>query len=315
MNPIETYLPNSTTPALDLRLLREHAGGNEGMLSQYIARRNTGEPVAQIIGSKGFWTLDLHVSADVLTPRPDSETILDALLQLRPNKEAALRILDLGTGSGCLILAALSEYKNATGDAVDVSEAALLVAMRNAERLELRVESRESSKNIIARSECDVAIQMPVQVEENMPSPLKHQAVGVSASPAGGRGSKNSRVEFFCGSWCDALPDEKMYDVILTNPPYIPTHEIDTLDKTVKHFEPHLALDGGKDGLDCYRMLAKQIHLRMVNGAIALIEVGQGQAHEVAAIMKQSGLAVIMIKNDLAGIARVVVCEKPALIT
>lgn len=303
-NDADKRLPHSTTPALDLRLLREYAAGDEAAFERYVARRAAGEPVAQIIGSKGFWTLELEVSRDVLTPRPDSETILDALLQLRPNKDSALRILDLGTGSGCLILAALSEYKNATGDAVDVSEAALAVAMRNAERLESRIESRESSNNVIARSECDVAIQMPVQMEED---------AGLLRYARNDR--EKNRLEFYHGSWCDALPEGRKYDVILTNPPYIPTDEIEMLDEGVKYFEPHLALDGGKDGFTCYRMLAKQIHMRMVEKGIALIEVGAGQAHEVAAIMKQSGMTVLNIKNDLAGIARVVVCEKPAVTT
>lgn len=255
-------LKNSSTPALDVRVLREHAK-DEAELAAWVARRALGEPVAQIVGSKGFWTLELEVTRDVLTPRPDTETILDTLLKMRPDKDSALRILDLGTGSGCLILSALSEYPNAVGDAVDVSEAALAVARRNAQKMGCW--------------------------EEN-------------------NGAKN-RVEFFSGSWCEALPRARMYDVIVTNPPYIPTCEIETLDVDVKCFEPMLALDGGVDGLDCYRTLAKQMQMRMVEGAIALIEVGAGQSGDVADIMKQSGLTVINSVNDLAGTARVVVCE------
>ena len=253
-------LVDSRTPELDVRVLREHAAGDDTLLAQYIARRAAGEPVAQIVGSKGFWTLDMHVTRDVLTPRPDTETIIDALLKYRPRKDASFRMLDLGTGSGCLILSALSEYVHATGDAVDVSENALKVARGNAERL--------------------------------------------------GFCREKNRVEFFLGSWCAALPEGRMYDVILSNPPYIPTGEIATLDVDVRGFEPHGALDGGEDGLDCYRTLAMQMQTRMVDGAIALIEVGAGQSDDVADIMKQSGLTVINTENDLAGIARVVVLEK-----
>lgn len=261
MDDFVSQLENSSTPQLDLRVLREHAK-NEEELAAFVARRALGEPVAQIVGSKGFWTLDLAVTRDVLCPRPDTETIIDALLRYRPHTDAPLRMLDLGTGSGCLILSALCEYANATGDAVDKSEAALAIARTNAERVSLRN------------------------------APVK------------------SRVEFFSGDWCEALPDDRQYDVILSNPPYIPTHEIDTLAIDVKAFEPMLALDGGEDGLNCYRTLAKQIQTRMVNEAIALIEVGAGQAGDVAAIMKQSGLDVVNTENDLAGIARVVVLTK-----
>jgi release factor glutamine methyltransferase len=250
-------LPDSHTPDLDVRLLREHAGADEALFQQLIARRRMGEPIAQIVGTKGFWTLDLAVTCDVLTPRPDSETMIDALLALRPDRSAPLRILDLGTGSGCLILAALSEYPNARGDAVDISTEALHVARGNAER------------------------------------------VGVA-----------SRSEFFHGSWCDALPDARCYDVILSNPPYIPDSDIASLAPDVRVFEPHLALAGGEDGLDCYRMLAKQLYSRMVSCSIALLEVGAGQSVEVAAIMHQSGLDVITTRRDLAGIERVVGVRK-----
>lgn len=255
-----SLLPRSPTPQLDVRVLRSHAK-DEAELAAFVARRALGEPVAQIVGSKGFWTLDLQVSRDVLTPRPDTETIMDALLKLRPHKEAALRVLDLGTGSGCLILSVLSEYPNAVGDAVDVSDAALKVATQNALRTGVNTQGAE-------------------------------------------------RVKFYNGSWCEPLPEGAMYDVIVSNPPYIPRAEIATLADDVKCFEPMLALDGGEDGLDCYRTLAIVMQTRMVNGAIALLEVGAGQADDVAAIMTQSGLDVITIVNDLACIPRVVVVEK-----
>lgn len=256
----EMLLGHSPTPALDVRVLRAHAR-DEAELASFVARRAKGEPVAQIVGSKGFWTLDMKVTRDVLCPRPDTETIIDALLKYRPQKEAALRILDLGTGSGCLILSALSEYPYAVGDAVDVSDKALAVAMENATRCGINSEEKK-------------------------------------------------RAAFFSGAWCAPLPEGKMYDVILSNPPYIPTAEIDTLDVDVKHYEPLLALDGGEDGLDCYRTLAMQMQTRMVKGAIALMEVGAGQSDDVSGIMRQSGLDVVSTEKDLAGIERVVVVTK-----
>lgn len=253
-------LVNSATPQLDMRVLRAYAK-DDAELAAFVARRAQGEPVAQIVGEKGFWTLDLKVTRDVLCPRPDTETIIDALLAYRKDKTAPLRMLDLGTGSGCIILAALSEYVHATGDAVDMSEKALGIAKENAVR------------------------------------------TGINTA-------EKNRVVFYSGHWCDALPEGTLYDVILSNPPYIPTHEIDTLDVDVKAYEPLMALDGGEDGLDCYRTLAMQIQTRMVKGAIALMEVGAGQSEDVADIMRQSGLDVINTEHDLAGIPRVVMLTK-----
>ena len=115
----------------DRRLDKDHAQ----KLERFVARRLAGEPVTRILGSRAFWTLDLRVTADVLDPRPDSETIVLAALEaLGPRKGASLRILDLGTGSGALLLALLSECPNATGVGIDLSEAACAVARENAER-------------------------------------------------------------------------------------------------------------------------------------------------------------------------------------
>lgn len=254
MKRLLEQLDMSPTPALDLRLLQAHAK-DAAELEGFVARRAKGEPVAQIVGSKGFWTLDLKVTRDVLTPRPDTETILEALLKHRPDKAKAYRVLDLGTGSGCIVLSVLSEYPNASADAVDVSEAALAVAQENA------------------------------------------------------RGFAG-RVAFYHGEWCAPLEAHKMYDIIVSNPPYIPRAEIAGLAPDVRVYEPMLALDGGEDGLDCYRTLAMQIPSRMVVGAIALLEVGAGQAADVAEIMKRSGLAVLEIAKDLAGIERTLVLMK-----
>lgn len=255
MKDIAALLYGSSTPQLDARVLAEHAR-DEAELEAFVARRAQGEPVAQILGSKGFWTLELKVTRDVLCPRPDTETILDALLKHRPDKAREYRVLDLGTGSGCLVLSVLSEYPQVRADAVDVSEAALDVARENA------------------------------------------RANGLEG-----------RVCFHQGEWCAPLPQEARYDIVVSNPPYIPTADIEGLDRDVREYEPHLALDGGADGLDCYRVLAKQLKGRMVPGGIALMEVGAGQSEDVADIMKTSGWTVIEIAKDLAQIARVVVLE------
>jgi release factor glutamine methyltransferase len=245
------------TPELDARLLREKAAGDDALLEASVARRVAREPMAQILGEKGFWTLDLKVTRDVLMPRPDTETVIESLLKHQPDKNATLRILDLGTGSGCLLLSALSEYPNATGVGVDASASALAVAQENTRRCGME-----------------------------------------------------TRTEFFLGSWCDALPEGMRFDVILSNPPYIPTREIATLMPEVRDYEPHLALDGGEDGLNCYRTLAMQIQTRMVSEAIALFEIGAHQENDVANILKGSGYAVIDQACDLSGVVRVVTCRR-----
>lgn len=254
--------------ALEARLLAAQAWGMtpEALVQQHdalreaepfsalLARRKNSEPVAQILGEKHFWKDRFFVSRSVLTPRADSETLIEMLLRLRPDTTAALRMLDLGTGSGCLLLSALREYPQATGVAVDASEVALAVASRNA------------------------------------------AALGLA-----------SRVEMLRSNWCSNL--HGMFDVVLANPPYIPTGDIVLLDADVRAFEPHSALDGGADGLDCYREIVQQLLPHTRPASVLLFEVGMGQAEDVATIGEAAGWKLLEIAKDLAGIARGVAFE------
>jgi release factor glutamine methyltransferase len=142
--------PVSDTPMLDAELLLAHALGidREQLLlkspadiplefATFLARRLAGEPIAYIIGKRAFWTIELEVTPDVLIPRPDSETLLDAAVAHFRGTPGPKRILDLGTGSGALLLAALDEWRDASGIGVDNSSGALTIAQRNADRLEL----------------------------------------------------------------------------------------------------------------------------------------------------------------------------------
>lgn len=225
-------------------------------LQQLLSRRLQHEPISQILGRKDFWRDVFYVTADVLTPRADSETMIEVLLQHRPNKKAALRVLDLGTGSGCLLLSALREYTHANGVGIDQSEAALAVAERNAEALSL-----------------------------------------------------NKRATFVRSNWCSNLSGH--FDVLLSNPPYIPSPDIAILDADVRGYEPHAALDGGADGLDCYRSVCAQISPHLAPGALLLFEVGMGQADDVAAIGQANGFQLLSITADLAGIPRIVALNYP----
>jgi len=256
--------------ALEARLLAQHAWGvpHEAILRDWdksvtehaaqqlrdvTARRARHEPMSQIMGEKDFWKDTFLVSRDVLTPRADSETLIEALLRLRPQVDAPFSMLELGVGSGALLLSSMREYGQALGVAVDVSPAALAVAKQNAMRLGLA-----------------------------------------------------SRVRFLEGDWCNPLDSSEKFDIVISNPPYIAHVDIAALDEDVKGYEPHLALDGGIDGLDCYRSIFSTIGSHLNAGALVLVEVGQGQAEDVAALGVRAGLHHTETCNDLACIARIV---------
>ena len=210
-----------------------------------LARRVAREPISHILGGREFWGLDFEVTADTLDPRPDSETLVEAVLARVGPTDRPLRLLDFGAGTGCLLLALLSELPAARGVGVDRSAAALAVARLNA--------SRHS---------------------------LSHRAV------------------FVAGRWGDSLAGE--FDVVVANPPYVPTSDIATLSPEVNRFEPRLALDGGPDGLECFRELAPDIARLMAPDGFAVVEFGRDQSDSVAAISDGHGLRPLAIVRDLA---------------
>jgi release factor glutamine methyltransferase len=243
----------------EARLLLEHCAGGAGAeLAALIERRRNREPVSQILGQWEFWSLPFFVTSATLTPRPDTETLVQAALDLTPDRAASLRLLDLGTGSGCLLLALLHELPAARGLGIDQSPEALAVARRNAEALGLA-----------------------------------------------------GRADFALGDWAAGIAGS--FDLIVSNPPYIPHDEIPRLMPEVSQHEPRLALDGGADGLDCYRALAPQIAARLAPGGYALLEVGAGQAPAVVAILAAAGLQPAGVRADLAGRERCVKVRKDAL--
>ncbi|MGE5476500.1 MAG: peptide chain release factor N(5)-glutamine methyltransferase [Bacteroidales bacterium] len=235
--------------ALDpgLAVTAEQAGRIEALAVRRAAR----EPVSHILGRRGFWTLNLKVTADTLDPRGDTETLVEAVLARIPDRAAPLRLMDFGTGTGAIVLALLSELPNATAIAVDKSPAALAVARDNA------------------------------------------SAHGL-----------DGRIRFVLSHWGAAL-DERA-DVIVSNPPYIPDQDIDGLAPEVAAYEPRLALAGGPDGLDCYRELVPQMARLLVPGGLAAVEVGAGQAPQVAALFQAAGLRDIAFACDLGGVERCV---------
>jgi release factor glutamine methyltransferase len=221
-----------------------------------LQRRTRREPMAHILGRREFWSLAFKVTADTLDPRPDSETLVQAVLDQVPDRSAALRLIDFGAGTGCLLLALLHELPNATGVGVDTSEAALAVAIENA------------------------------------------RALGLTA-----------HATFRRGDWDEGI--EPAFDILLSNPPYIPSADIAALQPEVASFEPRLALDGGADGLDAYRRLAPAAARLLRPGGLAAFEIGIGQGDSARRIMASAGLRHIATARDLAAVERCLLFRKP----
>ena len=241
----------SETPRLDSQFFCDVVPNpTQEQINDFINRRQQGEPVSKIIGQRGFWKRDFYVNTDVLDPRPDSETLIDAVLKSFTDKNAYYNILDIGTGSGCLLLTLLDEYPNAQGTGVDISEKALVVAQKN---------------------------------------DIYHRANFL-------------HKDMFSDDFTDGL---ETYDIIISNPPYIPTKDIETLDNAVKLYDPITALDGGEDGLNPYRRLSECLQNILKPHGRIFFEIGQGQENDVVSIMTQNHWVLGDMYTDLGGIVRI----------
>lgn len=229
---------------------REIYSGIIGEMNEYLKRHISGEPVSRIFSEREFWGIPFRITPDVLDPRPDTETIVEVALR-RFSVDSPVDILDLGTGSGCIITALMTEWPHARGVASDISEKALAVAGENAHR------------------------------------------AGVG-----------DRIAFVQSNWGNTI--EAVFDLIVSNPPYISNHELPNLPPEVRNFDPILALSGGDDGLDCYRDIITETKRLLKAGGIGLLEVGFTQAEDVARLVEDSGLSVLGVHPDIAGIPRVV---------
>jgi release factor glutamine methyltransferase len=262
-------------PVIDARLLVEAAAEatrvdivtdpyraltpeQEATLADYLARREKREPVSHILGRKGFWKIMLRVTPDVLTPRPDTETVVETVLKDFP-EHAPWSVLDLGVGSGAILLAILAERPAAKGLGVDASEDALAVARDNAAALGLE-----------------------------------------------------GRTALLRGDWTAGLGDNA-FDLVVSNPPYIATDVLETLEPEVKDFEPRLALEGGPDGLDAYRILAPEILRVLKPGGRFAVEIGYDQKDAVEALFRAAGAEDVRTLRDLADRDRVVAGAKKPL--
>ena len=264
-------------PVIDARLLVEAAADatrsdiitdpqrllsaeQEARLEDFLTRRERREPVSHILGRKGFWKIMLRVTPDVLTPRPDTETGVEYVLRDFP-EHAAWKVLDLGVGSGAILLAILAERPAATGLGIDISEEALAVARDNAANLGLA-----------------------------------------------------GRLALMRSDWT-ALLGEATFDLVVSNPPYIATEVIETLEPEVRDHEPRLALEGGADGLDHYRVLAPEILRVLKPGGQFAVEIGYDQKDTVEALFREAGAQGVHTMRDLSDHDRVVAGMKKPLET
>jgi release factor glutamine methyltransferase len=225
-------------------------GGGALRLEKWLHRRLNREPLSRIRGHREFRGRLFETSPAVLDPRPETELLVDAgLARLKASGRPGPRILDLGTGSGAIIVSLLAECIEATGVAVDISAEALAIAGRNS------------------------------------------VAHGVSG-----------RLTLLSG---DLLaPVTGVFDLIVSNPPYIPSGDLAALDAEVRDFDPVLALDGGADGLDFYRRIIKTAPSHLTPGGILALELGIHQAGPVSALARGAGFSDIVLHPDYSGIER-----------
>ncbi|MDC3116292.1 peptide chain release factor N(5)-glutamine methyltransferase [Alphaproteobacteria bacterium] len=227
-----------------------------------VKKRQEGQPVSRILNRRNFWKRDFILDKEILDPRPDSEIIIESVLGYFSDKTQLLKILDLGSGSGCLGLSLLEEYENASITFVDASKKSLKIVKRNS--LQFKLKGKLTYINL----------------------------------------------DWHTHDWDTKLlnlVDKRNFDIIITNPPYIPSNEIKFLETEVKDYEPIFALDGGNDGLDAYRsIIPKFKNLLKPDGKI-FVEIGNGQENLVSKIGLQNGLLPVECKKDLSNINRVVV--------
>lgn len=257
------------SPTIDARILLIHACGvtrndlvtnpyreiateKVAVLDGFLVRRENREPVAHIVGKKAFWNIELKSDTRALVPRPETEVIVDLVLKFHKDQHG-LSILDLGTGTGAILLSLLADRKDWSGIGIDASEVALELATENA---------------------------------------IIH-------------GLEN-RVKLQTGNWFEGLASK--FDIIVSNPPYIPSKDISSLDRDVREFDPHMALDGGEDGLDPYRIIFKEIHQYLKPNGFFALEFGINQTEKIKELAQANkNLHEFHIVKDLSNIERVII--------
>lgn len=224
-----------------------------------IARRTKREPTSQIIGKREFFGEEFFISKDVLDPRPDSESLIELVIKNFSDKTQKLKILELGVGSGCLIITLLKAYKEACGVGIDISDMALKICHKNSE------------------IHC---VQNRLQLQKS---------------------------DLFT-----MINLSEKFDLIISNPPYISSQEIQTLEPEVRIYEPRIALDGGIDGLNFYRQIAAEAKNFLAKNGKIILEIGFGQREAVIEIFTAKKFSFLESRPDLSGIERALFFERNA---
>jgi release factor glutamine methyltransferase len=250
-NKIETHqldselvLSNLLKKQREKLLINQHEDVSKNIIKNFeklIIRRAKREPMAYILNKKEFWSKDFFVDRNTLIPRPETELLCENVIKIFKNKN--LHILDMGTGTGCIILSILSEIKGAKGIGVDISRNAIRVAKINSNKLGL-----------------------------------------------------NKRVKFINKSLEDIYGYK--FDLIISNPPYIKTSDIRSLSEDVKRFEPKIALDGGKEGLDVIKKVIYKSTTILKNLGMLALEIGYGQYNKVSQILKEQNFKDQLLVKD-----------------
>ena len=262
------------SPRLEARMLIAEAKGietyevsafveisesEEQKIADMLEQRAKHRPIDKILGHREFYKYDFLCNDDVLSPRPDTEILVESAAKLI-FKNDLKTVLELGIGSGCVLLSLLADFPYIYGVGADISPKALDVAKKNASRL------------------------------------------GVE-----------SRTDFVCADWNDdnfAAKLGRKFDIIVSNPPYIPSNDIAFLAPEVRDFDPLTALDGGKTGFDAYEKISEIAPDLLKDEGFLLFEAGINQAQKIADICKKNGFKVLNIIKDLAGIERCVIAKK-----
>ena len=222
-------------------------------VKKILSRRLKGEPVSKIFRKRDFYDSTFLISDDVLDPRPETELIIDiANKYISENNYKSF--IDLGTGSGCIILSILKENKNIKGLGLDISLNAINIAKKNSSRLELE-----------------------------------------------------NHAMFLVSDWFSSV--KETYDLIISNPPYILSGEIGTLSKGVKNYDPLISLDGGQDGLKCYREIAKDANRIINKDGMVILEIGCNQADDVIKIFEINKFKFLNKVLDINGLDRILIFE------
>jgi len=240
----ELILSNLLNQQREKTIINSHNKVHEDIVNEFkklIARRSTSEPLAYILKNKEFWSKNFFVNKDTLIPRPETELLCDVIIKILKDKNPY--ILDIGTGTGCILLSILSEIKQAKGIGVDISTKAIVVAKKNSSNLGL-----------------------------------------------------NKRAKFFTSS-LNSINNYK-FDLIVSNPPYIKTGEIKNLSDDVRKFEPKIALDGGKDGLDVIKKVIYKSKTILKKLGLLALEIGYGQHYKVSQILKEQGFKEELLVKD-----------------